>query len=167
MNCRKAQKTDNERIMVMISAAQAYFKKNGINQWQNGYPNLEMVDEDIRRGKTYVLTQEEEMIASAALSFNDEETYDIIYDGQWLSNESYGVIHRVVVSETYKGQAIAGELFGHLEDICKAQGAKSIKVDTHEDNKAMQRVLEKLGYTYCGYILLKTGDKRVAFEKLI
>lgn len=53
------------------------------------------------------------------------------------------------------------------EKICTQNKVYSIKVDTHENNKPMQRLLEKLGYEYCGIIYLENGDKRVAFEKLL
>lgn len=164
---RQAKDTDAKEIMSIIVEAQAYLKREGINQWQNGYPNLESVYCDISKGKAYVIVANEQIIASAALSFNDEKTYDAIYEGQWINEGSYGVIHRVAVAEACKGSGIAGRLFEHLERMCKANGAKSIKIDTHEHNKSMQRLLEKLEFQKCGIIYLADGNKRIAFEKLI
>lgn len=167
MRCRLAEKADRESILEIIKESQAYFKEAGIDQWQNGYPNMETIEADIEAKKSYVLENEGNIVATAALSFNDESTYDVIYEGEWVSNESYAVIHRVAVSREYKGNGIAGALFETLVPICKETGAVSIKIDTHEDNHSMQRFLEKLGFQYCGIIFLKDRNKRIAFEKII
>ena len=167
MICRLAQAEDKDSILEIIEGAQAYFKEAGIDQWQNGYPNRETIEEDIKLKKAYVLVENEKVIATAYLSFNDESTYDVIYEGEWISAASYAVIHRVGVASTYKGNGIAGILFEKLTPLCKEKGAKSIKIDTHEDNKSMQRFLEKHGFKYCGIIYLEDGHKRFAYEKLL
>lgn len=164
---RLAQESDIDSILNIITQAQKYLKEAGVNQWQNGYPNRTSIEQDIEGKKAYVLEREGKILATAALSFNDECTYDVIYEGKWLSEGSYGVIHRVAVAQNYKGEGIAGRFFAQLEEICKEQGAKSIKIDTHEDNQSMQRLLKKLGFTDCGIIFLKDGNKRIAFEKLL
>ncbi|TQQ83133.1 GNAT family N-acetyltransferase [Peptacetobacter hominis] len=96
-----------------------------------------------------------------------ESTYDKIYDGEWLSDYPYTVVHRVAVSEGNKGKGISHEIMRFAEKISKERNIKSMKIDTHEDNKVMRSMLEKNGYTYCGIIYLESGDTRVAYEKLI
>ena len=58
-----------------------------------------------------------------------------------------------------------------LEEVSKEKLVYSIKIDTHEDNKPMQRLLEKNWYVYCGIIYLdkepSIGEKRMAFEKVL
>lgn len=39
MKFRKAAEKDINAIMNIINQAQNYFKEQGIDQWQNGYPN--------------------------------------------------------------------------------------------------------------------------------
>ena len=39
MNYRLAQKTDIDRLVSMAESAKAYFRENGIDQWQKGEPN--------------------------------------------------------------------------------------------------------------------------------
>ena len=41
-----------------------------------------------------------------------------------------------------------------------------MRIDTHEENKGMQKLISQLGYKYCGIIVLESGDKRLAFEKI-
>ena len=42
----------------------------------------------------------------------------------------------------------------------------SIKVDTNFDNVPMLRILDKLGYVYCGEVFFR-GSARKAFEKVL
>ena len=55
MEFRKAEITDLEGILEIIKQAQDYLKKMGINQWQNNYPNAEVITYDIEKKRGYVL----------------------------------------------------------------------------------------------------------------
>ena len=71
------------------------------------------------------------------------------------------------VDEECKGKGIAGAMMEAVEALCRERGVRSIKNDTHRDNKSMQRFQAKAGFEYCGIIYLADGAERIAFEKLI
>jgi len=167
MDFRKAVKSDINRIMDIIKQAQDYFREKGIDQWQNNYPNYEVIRNDIEKGYGYVLLKEGKIIGTVAVSFDGEKTYDKIYDGKWISNLDYAVIHRLAIDSNYKGQGLASVIINNIEKICLTRNIHSIRIDTHEDNKSMQRLIEKNGFQYCGIIYLEDSSKRLAFEKLI
>ncbi len=54
---REAVPADAERIMQIIRQAQAQMKALGSAQWQNGYPALANIENDIAHGYGYVLEQ--------------------------------------------------------------------------------------------------------------
>lgn len=163
---RKANESDIIDIMKVIKQAQDYFKENGIDQWQNNYPNTETISDDIKNKYAYVLEDNGQIIGTVAVSFEGEKTYDIIYDGQWLSNDEYAVIHRMAVDNNYKGEGLSSVIIKHIEDICLKKGVHSIKIDTHDENKSMQRVIKKNNFKYCGIIYVDDKEPRMAFEKL-
>lgn len=167
MRFERSNAKDIPEIMKIIEQAKIYFKNNNINQWQNGYPNPEIIKIDIEKQESYKLTLDEKIIATAVISFNGEPTYDEIYEGEWLSNESFAVVHRIATDNSYKGQGIAGKMIKKVEELCIENNVTSIKIDTHEDNISMQKSLQKNGFKYCGVIYLQDKSKRVAFEKLI
>lgn len=167
MKFRKAVKADISSIMNIISQAQDYFKKQGINQWQNNYPNSEIISNDIDNNYSYVLLKEDNVVATAAVSFDGEKTYDSIYEGQWISNNEYAVIHRIAVDNNFKGLGLSSQIIKNVEELCLNKGVYSIKVDTHEENLSMQRLLKKNKFQYCGIIYLENGSKRIAFEKIL
>lgn len=165
MEFRKSVETDIKGIMNIITQAQQYFKENNIDQWQNNYPNVEVISQDIKQGDSYVLVDNGQVIATTVISFNGEQTYNIIYEGDWINDEVYAVAHRVAVDNHYKGRGIAGKMLECMQEICVKQGINSIRIDTHEDNKSMQKLLKKHGFTYCGIIYLADGNKRIAYQK--
>ena len=158
---------DIERVMEIIKQAQQYFKEKGINQWQNGYPNAKVIENDIKNGHSFVLIKNNEIVGTIAISFEGEATYNKIFEGAWKSNDNYAVIHRIAVDQELKGFGLSSEMIKQTELMCNKKSVRSIKVDTHEDNQAMQRSLIKNGFDYCGVIYLADGSKRVAFEKCL
>ncbi|MEQ8155334.1 MAG: GNAT family N-acetyltransferase [Clostridiaceae bacterium] len=164
---RKAVETDINGIMNIIRQAQAYFNEQGIDQWQNSYPNVETISCDIDNNYGYILLKDDDIVATAAVSFDGEKTYDTIYEGQWISNDEYAVIHRIAVDSSYKGSGLSSHIIKNVEELCLRKGVYSIKVDTHEENLSMQKLLKKNKFQYCGIIYLEDGSKRVAFEKTL
>ncbi|NRT80685.1 GNAT family N-acetyltransferase [Clostridium beijerinckii] len=167
MEFRKAVETDIDDIMNIIKQAQAYFKEQGIDQWQNNYPNSETIRNDIANKHSYILLKDNNIVATAAVSFDGEKTYNSIYEGEWITNNEYAVIHRIAVDNTYKGLGLSSKIIKNVEELCLSKGVHSIKIDTHEENISMQKLLKKNKFQYCGVIYLEDGNKRIAFERIL
>lgn len=165
MKLRLAEMAELDTIWEILQDAIAQRKRDGSEQWQQGYPNLETVTKDIQDGYGYVVEEDEEVVAYAAIIFGVEPNYAKI-TGKWLSEGDYAVVHRVATAEAVKGKGVATQLFILIEELSRSKGIFSIKVDTNFDNQPMLRILEKLSYTYCGEIFFG-GATRMAFEKLL
>jgi GNAT superfamily N-acetyltransferase len=165
MKLRLAEMAELDTIWEILQDAIAQRKRDGSEQWQQGYPNLETVTKDIQDGYGYVVEEDEEVVAYAAIIFGVEPNYAKI-TGKWLSEGDYAVVHRVATAEAVKGKGVATQLFILIEELSRSKGILSIKVDTNFDNQPMLRILEKLSYTYCGEIFFG-GATRMAFEKLL
>ena len=107
------------------------------------------------------------IIATTVISFAKEKSYENILEGKWITNDDYGVIHRIAVDNTQKGKGLSHKIIKYAEEVCKQNDIHSIKVDTHEQNIPMQNLLKKNGFEYCGIVYLEDGGKRVAFEKIL
>lgn len=163
----KAKISDMDEIMNIIKVAQEDFKSKGIDQWQNNYPNHEIIREDIEKNNSYVFKERGNMIGTTAIIFDGEKDYNTIYDGDWLSYGDYAVIHRMAIDFKYRGGGLALEMMKKIEDMSRDKRVYSIKVDTHRKNIPMIRLLLKNTYKECGWIYLEDGNKRIAFEKLL
>ncbi|OYU96909.1 MAG: GNAT family N-acetyltransferase [Bacteroidetes bacterium B1(2017)] len=165
MILRKATGDELPIIWDILQEAIEQRRQDGSTQWQNGYPNEQVVLDDIKNGHGYVLEDNKEVIAYAAIIFGIEPAYtDII--GKWLGNGDYVVIHRVATANKVKGKGVATYLFKFIEDLCSQQNVSSIKVDTNFDNVPMLKIMNNLGYTYCGEVFFN-GSARRAYEKII
>lgn len=167
MEFKKAVNEDVIGIMDIIKQAQEYFRENNIDQWQDNYPNEGIILEDIKKSGSYVLIKDNKIIATVAILFEEDEFYKDIYEGKWISNDKYAVVHRIAVAMNNKGEGIASDILKQVEKFCIKKGVYSIKIDTHEENKSMQRLLVKNGFEYCGIIYVRDKSKRVAFEKVL
>ena len=164
-----ARPEDFDAIKRLYDAAREYFRLAGIDQWQTGYPQNEVVLNDIASHFTHAVWADGRIIAACAIIPAPDPSYARI-DGAWLTGGKYTVIHRVAVLPKYKGRGIASLLFSHARDISDPS-ILSLRADTHEDNLSMQRLLEKNGFVRCGIITLygdsEAGKTRIAYEKLL
>lgn len=172
MEDRPAVLSDLERIMEIVGDAQSFLKARGVDQWQNGYPTPEVYASDIQKGSCHVFLIDGKIAGVISILFEPEECYGYVEDGAWLTGECpYAVFHRAAVGGEYRGTGIATQMISFAENVAKEQGFKSIKGDTHRDNKAMRGLLEKRGFVHCGTVFLNGGktssEERVCYEKLL
>lgn len=162
---RSATADDIANIWTVLQQAIELRRLDGSSQWQNGYPNVQTVEQDIKNGYAFVLTKNENIAGYVAMVPNYEPAYENII-GKWLREGEFLVIHRVAVGSDWRGKGIAKEIFRRAEEYATKNGMQSIKVDTNFDNAAMLAILDKLGYLYCGEVMLM-GAPRRAFQKLL
>jgi len=109
MIIRETGEDDLGQVMTIIRMAQQSFRDQGVDQWQDGYPNEEVILEDIRKGQSYVAEEKGIILGTAVISFEKEKTYDGIENGQWLTpgDTKYMVIHRIATHYEYKRRGTA------------------------------------------------------------
>lgn len=167
MQFRKATTEDIDSIMQIFDGARKRMALLDIDQWQDGYPQRELIVSDIGRGESYVGISDSKIVATVMLTDCGEPDYAKIYDGGWLNGDGYLTIHRIALDSSVCGTGAAGEVMRFAEKTAEGFNLNNIRVDTHEGNLPMRRNLEKNGYRYCGVIYLSTGAKRVAYQKIL
>lgn len=171
---RRTTEDDIPAILAILEQAKAYLRESGVDQWQEGYPNREAILDDIAagRGWTFECVDDGEIAGYECVAMTPEVCYRSI-DGSWLTEgENYAVIHRAMAAAKYRGTMLATEMFGFAAELAAGLGKASVRVDTHRDNRAMNRLCTKLGYQFCGVVDLSSVDPahdslRNAYEKLI
>ena len=155
---RKATYEDLPALMELFGRARKIMRESGnLHQWSDDYPSEEIVSKDIENGVCHVLCQEERIIATMAFIPGPDPTYTEIYDGKWIDDSPYYVIHRIAAAES-------GHKAAHRLLMWAFTLTDSIRIDTHKDNVIMKHILGKQGFTYCGVIHLKNGDPRDAYQ---
>lgn len=162
---RKADTIDIPEIWAILQQAIIRRKNDGSTQWQDGYPNLEIINKDIENGYGYVLTKGENTIGYCAILINDEPEYEKI-EGNWLTNTDFVVFHRVAIAEKYLGKNLSKKIIEFIEDVARKNNILSLKADTNHDNFAMMKIFEKSGFSFCGIVYFR-GSPRRAYEKVL
>ncbi len=158
MEIRIATTDDLCEILSIYEYARRFMAENGNpTQWKKNYPSVEIVENDISTQKLHVCIDEEKIACVFFYNEGIDPTYNVI-DGAWLNNEPYGVVHRIASAEGTRGAATFCLNWAYAK-------CKNLKIDTHENNIPMQRLLNKLGFERCGTITLANGEPRWAYQK--
>ena len=163
MELKIATAADIEASYDIILQARAFLKSCGVDQWQKDYPNRDNIVTDINEGKGVVLLDGQAIVGFACVDFDGEPAYDDL-KGEWLDQKPYAVVHRLAVSDQYKGKGIAQLFFREIEKFVKERKIDTIRIDTDDNNAIMKHLLESGGYIYCGTIWFDNSVK-IAYQK--
>lgn len=162
MQIRHAAAGDMPRIAQIYAIARDYMKRSGNpNQWGTDRPAPHLLEEDLRLQRLYLVTdgsEPETILGCFACIEGKDPTYAYIEGGNWLNDLPYLTLHRIASAGIRKG--VLDFIIAHT-----AQLTSDIRVDTHRDNKTMQHILLKNGFTHCGTIYLENGDPRLAYHR--
>lgn len=160
MLIRKTVEADLIQIENIYKNAKRFMKESGNpNQWNSETPNAETARADMQNEVSYVAEDNGKVVAVFMFSLKEDPTYLKIYQGAWLNDKPYGVIHRIAVLE--QGKAIIDYCINYCFSKCQ-----NLRIDTHRDNLPMQRALIKRGFKYCGIIYLQNAEERLAYQKI-
>ncbi|EEJ71975.1 GNAT family N-acetyltransferase [Lactobacillus ultunensis] len=163
---RQAAKNDLDEIMPIIDEAKRFLKEDGNPQWQSGYPDSATISSDIENGEAWVLIVNQNIAGYTAVTSGPDPNYHQI-DGRWKNDlDPYVAIHRVAISNEYRGMHLASYLLSSLISMHYDQGVRNYRVDTFRTNEIVQHLVEDSGFTERGTI--KNDDPidpyRVAYE---
>lgn len=163
---RKAAKNDLDQIMPIIDEAKKFLKEDGNPQWQSGYPNVDAISTDIEQDAAWVLIVDQKVAGYTAVTSGPDPNYHQI-DGRWNNDlDHYVAIHRVAISNEYRGMHLASYLLSSLISLHYAEGVRNYRVDTFRRNEIVQHLVKDAGFIERGTI--KNDDPidpyRVAYE---
>lgn len=155
---RLALNSDLDVLLEIYERARLFMRQSGnLHQWTNGYPSKDLLLEDISKHQMYVVEDEDGIQASFVFYCGLDPCYNKIYDGKWLNDKPYGVIHRIATRglKRHMADVVLEYCFSKIDNI---------RIDTHEENIPMQNFLKKHGFEHVGTIFLKNGESRLAFH---
>jgi RimJ/RimL family protein N-acetyltransferase len=158
MELRKAEENEAEICYQCIEDARAYHKSLGFEQWHPDYPTLQTIRDDIADGTGYVFVDAKKIIGYCCIIIGSEAAYQVI-DGAWKTERPYAVVHRMAFSKDARGKGLSKEAVRLIKEQVQREQVDAIRVDTQEENKVMQHILEREGFSYCGLIQFDGGPK--------
>lgn len=164
---RKATIGELKQVTRIYESAKAQMAAQGNPEWTKGFPDENDVRGGIYGGILYCVIANGE-IAAVFAAVNHDGNYEEI-EGKWLTKDNYLAVHRVVVSEKFRGSDAAQFVLNYAaEELARTRGRKSIRIDTHEMNKPMRNLLISQGFTECGNVYISNDySLRIAYEKIL
>jgi ribosomal protein S18 acetylase RimI-like enzyme len=152
---RKANLEDLNDIIDIFKNAIKVMDNNGIHQWDNVYPNEEILNEDILSNDMFLCELENQIASVFVLNQDCDEEYS---NGSWQYKEaSYFVIHRLCVNPVFQGKGIGTRTMLLIEEFLRNKSIETIRLDAYSLNPIALKMYEKLGYKKVGRVNWRKG----------
>lgn len=148
---------DEQEIISMTRLCAQDLISKGIHQWDQNYPDLTTIQNDISKAQLYTYKIGDKITGIVVLNEVQDPEYA---DLQWVtSSDSRNlVVHRLAVHPHYQGKGIARKLMDFAEIFAKEQGYDSIRLDTFSQNSRNQKFYDNRGYQRTGEVYLSYRD---------
>ena len=161
----QAKTEDLDLCVEILRSGREFQRQQGFTQWTDNFPEPNVIAEDIQKGCGFLLLKDGVVAGYQYISLDGDPSYPGL-EGTWQKEGCYGVVHRIAFAPQFRGQGLSRQAFEIIGQYCKEKGAKSLRIDTHPDNKRMQHVLEKAGFSYRGIVMLPVG-LRWAYDRIL
>jgi ribosomal protein S18 acetylase RimI-like enzyme len=156
MEIIKGKMEDVEEIMNIIKAAVTDMELEGIYQWDNIYPNKEVICNDITERNLYVYFDESIIKGFITLNEFQDKEYESI---KWKFVKPKNlIIHRLCIDPKYKRKGIASSLIKYAEKFGRENKYESIRLDAFSQNDNACKLYEKNGYEKRGNVTFGKGE---------
>ena len=108
MQFRKAIASDLPFIWDILKQAISRRKKDGSNQWQDGYPNPSVIEGDIAKGCGYVLLEKKTIVG-----------YGCIFVNQTVRGGKIAYIEDIICDNSYRKKGIGKSIMKQLFNFAK------------------------------------------------
>ncbi len=150
MNIRTGRMEDLEEIMALIARCVTVMQAGGSDQWDDQYPNREVIGEDLQRGTLFAAEGEGRILGIVVLDESQAEQYQTI---SWKQDEGpHLMMHRLAVDPEAQGQGVARKLIAFSEEYAMREGYTSLRLDTYAKNTAALKLYQGLGYDLRGEV---------------
>lgn len=163
INLRPIMRNDFAAVKNMIAQGRRFQNSLGFEQWLEGYPSDALLETDFLSRRGYIIVSEGKTAGYVVVDTKGDEEYERL-SHIWNLHGEYAVVHRLVLSDEYRGHGLASHVVQHIEKAVAENGLNIIRFDTGLQNTPMQRLLARHSYTNLGEYDFVWG-RRLAYEK--
>ncbi len=163
---RNLRPENTEDAYLIIKDVISSMRKQGIDQWDELYPDKPVIMKDIYLNQAVGYFDGDKLVGYMALNDEYAPEYDSV---QWETNVPALIVHRLSVISAKQGSGIAGNMMLYAEQYAKENNYCSVRLDAFVNNPSANRLYMKLDYDKPGIIKLRKGvfncyEKRVSAE---
>lgn len=162
----KCRINDSAVIYEIIKNCKTVLQSEGIFQWTDHYPTLQIIQNDIESEHLYQIQSDKDIFGIINISTIQEEEYKTI---NWTyPDETCLVIHRLAIDPKYQRQGFAQKLMTFAENYGVENGFRSIRLDAYSQNTRVLKFYETRGYIKKGEVYFsKRAFPFYCYEKQI
>lgn len=155
MNIRKAELMDIGKVIVIYKNAIKAMIDNNLDQWDDIYPAIKILEQDITANQMYVGIIDDKIVSAVVANTEFDEEYK---NGRWkYDNVDFAVIHRLCVNPAYQNKKVGRNTMILTEELLKKEGVQSIRLDAFSLNPYALKLYESLGYQKVGEATWRKG----------
>lgn len=152
--------TEADELFEIYDKCRKSMQAAGIFQWQNEYPAIENIKQDVEDKTLYGYydndNENQKCLGAVCISKHQDEEYKEI---DWKGpDENVIVIHRLAVNPDYQSKGIARLLMDFAEDYAKKKNYSAIRLDSYSQNKRALKFYENRGYQKRGTCFFEGRD---------
>lgn len=156
---------DVDEIILLFENAIDNMNRQSIFQWDEVYPNREVILADIESRTMYVGRCGEKI---ASVFVIDQYCDDEYKGGNWQYKDlSYRIVHRLCVNPDFQNKGIGTYTMNYIEKLVKQMGVQAIRLDCFTQNLYAISMYKKLGYNIVGYADWRKGRFCLMERKLL
>lgn len=160
----QATPIDVPALMTLTKACVTKMRELGIDQWDDVYPNEELIAADVAAGTVHVLRSDEGLIGCVTIDDKPDPNWKGL---AWTTpDEGIAAVHRLMIDPTQQGRGLAKALMIHAESVGRSSGAHTIRLDAFTQNAPSLKLYEGLGYSRTGTAQMRKGAF-IGFEKVL
>ncbi|MVB10603.1 Acetyltransferase (GNAT) family protein [Caprobacter fermentans] len=165
LKIRLAAQSDFSWILSLYAGATRKMRDEGIDQWDERYPDREILLQDVERGEMLLLTMDGKPVSAVVLNAEQSPEYKAV---EWHIGrvDPPGVIHRLCVGAQAQGKGLGKRTLEAAERRAYSLGYRTIRLDTFTKNPAAVKLYESAGYSRAGNVTFCKGTF-ICFEKLL
>lgn len=162
---RLANPDDLPQILSLFFGAVKHMCENGIQQWDEIYPDETTLTADIHSRQMFLMEDSGELVAAVVLNAEQPPEYRAV---DWhLRAEPVGVIHRLCVNAQKQGKGFGKKMLRLSEKFLRERGYRCIRLDAFPQNPAAIHLYESAGYRRTGEIVQFRKGIFYCYEKLL
>ncbi len=155
-----------EEAYLIIKDVISSMRKQGIDQWDDFYPNKSVIMKDIYLNQAVGYFDGGNLVGYMALKDEYAPEYNSI---KWNTYGSALIVHRLSVISAKQGNGIAVNMMLYAEKYAKENNYCSLRLDAFIKNSFANRLYMKMGYDRPGIIELRKGlfncyEKRISTD---
>lgn len=170
MEILEAAEKHIDAILSLCKNCSEHMVSQGINQWDEVYPNKAVFLQDIRSHSLFLAVSNRSEKINGCIVLNESQDPEYA-DLEWhYTPPKVAVIHRLMVGPQHQGQGIAQHLMSFVENRAQTKEYGAIRLDTFIQNTGAIRFYKKRGYGVVGTVHFRKGeflcfDKRLTPEE--